>query len=181
MKKSTKYLLLTIATLTAIVVDYCTHSAHGLILLMGMSWPTTGATGNGNAAAGQYQASGTATTLLWGTNNFSTITGFLTVTSIRQRTLVAFNENLDNGDGLAAGKVLGINGFVTEIEVRDDTNQVTTALTVGQSIVIRDGGGLYPGGARGATYTGVIIEADWSAAPKTPNGRTLTVEKFMLF
>lgn len=155
--------------------------AMGLVpLLLGMAWPTTGATGNGNAAAGKYLASGTATTLLWGTNNFSNITGFLTVTKIAQKTLVAFNENLPNGDGLTAGKVLGIDGFHTDIEVRDDTNQVTAALTVGQTILIVDGGGLYPGGTRGASYTGIIVENGWDAAPKTPAGRTLTVEKFIL-
>lgn len=145
-----------------------------------MAWPTTGATGNGNAATGQYIASGTATTLLWGTNNFSSITGFLTVTRISQKPIIAFDENLPNGDGLTAGKVLGIDGFLTELEVRDDVNQVTTALTVGQRVVIKDGGGLYPGGARGTTYTGIITNGGWDTAPKTPAGRTLTIEKFIL-
>ena len=152
----------------------------GVIPLLGMAWPTTGATGNGNAAAGQYQASGTATTLLWGTNNFLNIAGFLVVTKIAQKTIVAFNENLPNGDGLTAGKVLGIDGFHTDIEVRDDTNQVVSDLRVGKRILVVDGGGLYPGGARGSSYSGIIIDNGWDAAPKTPAGRTLTVENFFL-
>jgi hypothetical protein len=64
--------------------------------------------GNGNAATGQYIASGTATTLLWGTNNFMTPTGWLTITKISQKTIVAYKEELPNGDGLTAGQVLGI-------------------------------------------------------------------------
>lgn len=144
------------------------------------TWPTTGASGAGNAGTGQYIASGNATTILWGTNNWSTITGFLTVTRISQRTLMAFETQLENGDGLTAGFVQGIDGVETDIEVRDDVNQVTTALTVGQTLLIRDGGGLYPGGARGATYTGIITKNDWEAAPKTPAGRVLTVKKFAL-
>lgn len=147
---------------------------------MAMAWPTTGATGNGNAATGQYLASGTATTLLWGTNNFSSITGFLTITKISQKTKMAFTEELPNGDGLTAGLVQGIDGFETDIEVRDDTNQNTSSLTVGQTILIRDGGGLYPGGTRGATYTAIIMDNGWDTAPKTPAGRTLKVTKFIL-
>jgi hypothetical protein len=145
-----------------------------------MQWPTTLDTGNGNAATGQYQASGTATTIRWGTNNFLNITGFLTVTKISQKTIVAYEVPLENGDGLTAGLVLGIDGVETDIEVRDDTAQVTTALTVGQTLLIKDGGGLYPGGAVGATYTGIITGNGWDTAPKTPAGRTLTVKKFIL-
>lgn len=144
------------------------------------AWPTTGATGNGNAAAGQYIASGTATTILWGTNNFMNILGFLTITKISQKTMMAFDEKLPNGDGLTAGIVQGIDGFRMEIEVRDDTTQVTTALTVGQRVLIPDGGGLVPNGARGATYSGIIADHGWDAAPKTPAGRMLSVEKFIL-
>ena len=178
MKTRTKYLLLTLAMLAAIVLDYI-HGAATTAMLA-MAWPTTGATGGGNAASGQYVANGTGTTLLWGTNNFMTITGWLTITKISQKTIVAFNENLPNGDGLTAGKIIGIDGFTTNIDVRDDVNMVTSALTVGQTITVKDGGGLYPGGARGATYTGIIVENDWETAPKTPAGRTLTVEKFIL-
>jgi hypothetical protein len=180
MKKSTKYLLLTLATLVAIVVDHFTRSAHVLFPLMGMAWPTTGAYGNGNAASGQYAASGSATTLVWGTNNFMAVTGWLTILKISQRTIVAFKEELPNGDGLTAGQVLGIDGFRTEIEVRDDTSQVVSGLQVGQRILVTDGGGLYPGGGRGAQYTGTIVENGWDTAPKTAAGRTLTVEKFIL-
>lgn len=144
------------------------------------AWPTTGATGNGNAATGQYVANGTATTLLWGTNNFASITGWLTVTKVSTRTLVAFEESLPNGDGLTAGHVLGIDGVVHDIEVRDDVNQVTSALTVGQRLAIQDGGGLVPGGTRGQSYSCIITEHDWDTAPKTPAGRKLTVKKFIL-
>ena len=144
------------------------------------AWPTTGSTGAGNAASGQYVANGTATTLLWGTNNFMTPTGWLTITKISQKTIVAYKEELPNGDGLTAGQVLGIDGFRTEIEVRDDVNQVTSALTVGQRIAVVDGGGLYPGGTRGASYSGIIVDNGWDTAPKTAAGRMLTVEKFML-
>ena len=146
-----------------------------------MAWPTTGATGNGNAAAG-YSAAGTGTTVIWGTNNFTSITGFLTVLKISQKTIVAFEEQLPNGDGLTAGYVLGIDGVETEIEVRDDSSQVTSALQVGQRIVVRDGGGLMPSGTRGNnfTYTGIITNNSWDTAPKTPAGRTLTVKNFML-
>lgn len=145
-----------------------------------MAWPTTGATGNGNAPTGQYIASGTATTILWGTNNWSSITGFLTVTKISQRTINAFKDQLPQGDGLTAGLVQGIDGLLTDIEVRDDTTQVVADLQVGKNLLIRDGGGLYPGGARGATYTGIITENGWDTAPRTPAGRVLTVEKFCL-
>lgn len=144
------------------------------------AWPTTGATGNGNAATGQYIANGTATTILWGTNNFATITGWLTVTKVSQRTIVAFEEPLPNGDGLTAGLVQGIDGILTDIEVRDDTNQVTAAITVGNRLLLQDGGGLVPGGARGATYSGIITEHGWDTAPKTAAGRVLTVKKFFL-
>ena len=94
--------------------------------------------------------------------------------------MIAYETELENGDGLTAGLVQGINGIETDIEVRDDTNQNTTALTVGNTLLIRDGGGLYPGGARNATYTGIITKNDWDAAPKTPAGRVLTVKKFAL-
>lgn len=147
---------------------------------MAMAWPTTGATGNGNAAAGQYIANGTATTILWGTNNFANITGWLTVTKIAQKEIVAFEERLPNGDGLTAGLVQGIDGMETQIEVRDDTNQVTSALQIGQRLMIIDGGGLYPGGARGASYSAIMMENSWDTAPKTAAGRTLTVTKFAL-
>ena len=154
---------------------------NGLSRQMALNaWPTTGATGNGNAAANQYIASGTATTILWGTNNFLNIAGFLTVTKISQRTIVAYEDQLPNGDGLTAGLVQGIDGIETDIEVRDDTQQNTTALTVGQTLLIKDGGGLYPNGARGATYTGIITKHDWETAPRTAAGRILTVKKFML-
>jgi len=181
LKVALQFLMVTAGIALAMLLDKTQHLAPGLILpFMGMAWPTTGATGNGNAASGQYVANGTATTLLWGTNNFMNITGWLTITKIAQKTIVAFDENLPNGDGLTAGKVQGIDGFTTEIEVRDDVNQVTSALTVGQRILVTDGGGLYPGGARGAQYSGIIKDNGWDAAPKTPAGRMLTVEKFIL-
>jgi len=182
MKKSYKYLLLTLALAAAYALDHI-HRAAGMIPLLSMAWPTTGATGNGNAATGQYVANGTATTLLWGTNNImgsGTPTGFLTITKVSQRTIVAFDENLPNGDGLTAGKVQGIDGFLMDIEVRDDVNQVTSALTVGQRIYVLDNGGLVPGGARNAQYSGIITEHDWDTAPRTPAGRRLAVQKFLL-
>jgi hypothetical protein len=154
-----------------------------------MSWnPTTGATGNGNPAAGSYNASGTATTLYWGTQATAVslgsggglISGFLTITKISQKTIVAFNEKLPNGDGLTAGQVLGIDGFQTEVEVRDDSNQPVNSLTVGQTVYVADNGGLVPGGARGAYYKARIVENGWEAAPKTPAGRTLSLENFIL-
>lgn len=145
-----------------------------------MAWPTTGATGSGNAATGQHSATGTGTTVLWGTNNFFNITGWLTVNRISQKTIVAYNDSLPNGDGLTAGKVIGIDGFSMEIEVRDDTNQVTSALTVGQRIQVQDGGGLVPGGRTGALYNAIIVDHGWDTAPKTPAGRVLTVDKFIL-
>lgn len=170
--------LLTLAMIAAFLLDWIHGSAA--TVMVAMAWPTTGSAGAGNAAAGQYIASGTGTTLLWGTNNFMTPTGWLTITKISQKTIVAFKDELPNGDGLTAGQVIGIDGFRTEIEVRDDVNQVTSALTVGQRITVVDGGGLYPGGARGASYSGIITDNGWDTAPKTPAGRTLTVEKFIL-
>lgn len=145
-----------------------------------MAWPTTSATGNGNAASGQYIANGTATTILWGTNQYAPLTGWLTVTKISMKTIVAYEEQLPNGDGLTAGLVQGIDGIQTDIEVRDDTNQITSSLTVGNRIVLQDGGGLVPGGARGATYSSIITEHGWDTAPKTAAGRMLTVKKFIL-
>jgi hypothetical protein len=182
LKVAVQFALITAGLLLAHLLDHAHQAVHGLLLpLMGMAWPTTGSTGAGNAASGQYIANGmTATTLLWGTNNFMTPTGWLTITKISQKTIVAFKEELPNGDGLTAGQVIGIDGFRTEIEVRDDMNQVTSALTVGQRITVVDGGGLYPGGARGASYSGIIADNGWDTAPKTPAGRTLTVEKFIL-
>lgn len=146
------------------------------------AWPTTGATGNGNAATGQYSATGTGTTLLWGTGNIfggSTPTGFLTVTDVKQRTLQELVK-LPNGDGLTAGTVQLIDGFAMDIEVRDDTNQVTTALVVGTRFLVLDNGGLVPGGARGAQYRGIMVEHDWNTAPKTPAGRRLAVDIYLL-
>jgi hypothetical protein len=146
------------------------------------AWPTTGSTGNGNAAVGQYIATGTGTTLLWGTNNALgafTPTGWLTITDIKQRTLTE-KIQLPNGDGLTAGTVQLIDGFAEDLEVRDDTTQVTANLTVGQRIYILDGGGLVPGGARGASYHGIIVEHDWNTAPKTPAGRKLSVDIYLL-
>ena len=146
-------------------------------------WPTTGATGAGNAATGQYVANGTGTTLLWGTNNIlgaNTPTGFLTINKISQRTIVAFKDQLPNGDGLSAGQVIAIDGFLMDIEVRDDVNQVTGTLVVGQRIYVLDNGGLVPGGTRYAQYSGIITEHDWDTAPRTPAGRRLAVEKYIL-
>lgn len=144
-----------------------------------MAWPTTGATGNGNAATGQYQANGTGTTLLWGTNNLATPTGWLTITKFSEKTLAELIK-LENGDGLTAGTVQLIDGVQYDIEVRDDTTQITSALTVGQRVAIIDGGGLVPGGTRGATYSAIITDHGWDAAPKTPAGRMLTAQKFIL-
>jgi hypothetical protein len=147
------------------------------------AWPTTGASGNGNAATGQYIANGTwATTLLWGTNNImggSTPTGFLTILDVKFRTL-AEKIPMPNGDGLTAGLVQLIDGVVMDLEVRDDTTQVTTGLTVGQRVYILDNGGLVPGGARNAQYSGIITEHDWNTAPKTAAGRRLAVDKYLL-
>lgn len=145
-----------------------------------MAWPTTGATGAGNAA-GTHLASGTGTTLLWGTANWTNITGWLTVLKISQKVDMAYEEKLPNGDGHTAGLVQGIDSLTWEIEVRDDTQMDVSALQVGKQIVVRDGAGLYPGGARGTTYTGIIMGAGWDTAPRTAAGRTLTVTKFCLF
>ena len=174
-----QFLLLTIGLGIAILLDKAHEAAHSLFLV-GMAWPTTGATGNGNAASGQYIANGTATTILWGTNNFVAFTGWLTVLKVNQKVIMAFDENLPTGDGLTAGKVQGIDGAVWEIEVRDDVNQVTTSLTPGQRLLMPDGAGLVPGGARGATYSAIIKDHSWDTAPKTAAGRMLTVEKFLL-
>ena len=165
-----------LVVLAALVALDSIYNTHGLAPLMGMAWPTTG---SGSVASG-HTASGTATTILWGTKDFSSITGFLTVTKISTKTIVAYEEQLPNGDGLTAGLVIGIDGIEVDIEVRDDVNQVVTDLQVGKTILIRDGGGLYPGGARSATYTGIITGNGWDTAPKTPAGRTLTVKKFAL-
>lgn len=146
---------------------------------MAMAWPTTGATGNGNAATGQYIANGTGTTLLWGTNNLANPTGWLTITKFTQKTLAELIK-LENGDGLTAGTVQLIDGAQWDIEVRDDTTQITSALTVGQRVSIIDGGGLVPGGTRGASYSAILTDTGWDAAPKTPAGRTLTAMKFIL-
>ena len=182
MKKFFKFSVWTVVIAAAYALDHI-HRAASLVPLLGMAWPTTGATGNGNAAAGQYVANGTGTTLLWGTNNVmgsGTPAGFLTITKISQRTIMAFDENLPNGDGLTAGKVQGIDGFLVDIEVRDDVNQVTSALTVGQRLLVLDNGGLVPGGARGAQYSAIMTENDWDAAPRTPAGRRLAAQKFLL-
>src|ERR1700676_1388141 len=155
MKKLYRYLFLTALLAAAALLDHL-HKMSGLLPLLGMAWPTTGATGGGNAAAGQYIASGTGTTLIWGTNNIlpnQAAMNFLTITKISQRTIMAFDENLPNGDGLTAGKVQGIDGFLMDIEVRDDYNKVTSALTVGQRITVEDNGGLVPGGSRYAQYS----------------------------
>jgi hypothetical protein len=179
-------LFVMLALILLVVVAIHPHATSflaigGVIPLLGMAWPTTSTTGNGNAAVGQYQALGTGTSLLWGTNNFvpsGDVAGFLTVTKITQKPIIAFNENLPNGDGLTAGKVIGLDGIHTEIEVRDDINQPVALLTIGKWIWIQDGGGLF--GTRYAKYKGIIVDAGWDAAPKTPAGRTLTLESFVL-
>ncbi len=182
MKKSYKFLMMTALLGIAYALDHI-HRAAGLIPLLSMAWPTTGATGNGNAATGQYVANGTGTTLLWGTNGIlpnQSAQNFLTVTKLSERTIVAFKENLPNGDGLTAGQVIGIDGILVDIEVRDDVNQNTSSIVVGTRIYIYDNGGLVPGGARGAQYSGIITAHDWDAAPRTPAGRRLAVEKYLL-
>jgi len=142
-----------------------------------MAWPTTG---NGSTASG-YIASGTASTILWGTKDFSTITGWLTVLKVSQKTIVAFEEHLPNGDGLTAGLVQGIDGVVWDVEVRDDVNQIVSDLQVGKRLYLRDGGGLIPGNTnRLQTYLCIITENGWDTAPKTAAGRTLTLKKFSL-
>jgi len=182
MKKSYKYLLLTLALAAAYALDHI-HRAAGLIPFLAMSWnPTTGATGAGNVAAGQYNATGTATTLLWGTSYLwagAPPTGWLTITDFKQRTKTELTE-LMNGDGLTAGTVQLIDGFIADVEVRDDINQVTSALTSGQRIYIYDAGGLVPGGARGSQYRGIIGDHDWNTAPKTPAGRRLSIHVYLL-
>jgi len=110
----------------------------------------------------------------------SAIAGFLTITKISQKPIIAFDVNLENGNGHVAGKVLGIDGFKMEIEVRDDTDQPTNLLTVGNRITVYDYAGQAPGGNRNASYSAIISDCGWDAAPKTPAGRTLTVEKFLL-
>ena len=146
---------------------------------MDANWPRTGA---GSISSG-YIASGTATTLLWGTKGFTAIAGFLTVNKVSQRTLVAFEEGQPNGDGLTAGYVQGIDGAEWDIDVRDDTAQVTSALVVGATILVRDGAGLISGRNGSAStvgYTGIITRHDWESAPKTAAGRQLTVKNFRL-
>jgi hypothetical protein len=156
--------------------------AMGLVpLLLGMAWPTTGATGGDNVAAGSYSAYGSGTTILWGTNNFiptTDISGFLTVTKASQKTLIAADENLPNGDGATAGKVIIVDGMETDIEVRDDINQPVANLQVGKWILIQDGAGML--GTRYAKYKAIIIDHGWDSAPKTPAGRTLKCQAFLL-
>ncbi len=146
------------------------------------AWPTTGPTGNGNVSTGQYVATGTGTTLIWGTTGMMGSpppTGFLTINSIKQRTITELTK-LPNGDGLTAGTVQLIDGMTTNVEVRDDETQVTTALTVGSRVYVIDNGGLVPGGARGAQYRGIMVEHDWDSAPKTPAGRVLAIDVYLL-
>ena len=142
-----------------------------------MAWPTTG---SGSVATG-HVAVGTATTILWGTKDFSTITGWLTVLRVSEKTMVAYEEQLPNGDGLTAGLVQGIDGVEWDVEVRDDTTQVPTDLQVGKKLYLRDGGGLVPGNSnRNNIYLCIITANGWDTAPKTAAGRTLTLKKFSL-
>jgi hypothetical protein len=143
-----------------------------------MAWPATGAT-----PATGVAATGVATTMLWGTEDLSAITGFAVITSARQQTLVAFEEEVSNGTGLTAGHIIAKNGAQWELEVKDDTRQVMTNLRVGQTVLVRDGAGLLGGRAGSYTtsnYTGIITGHDWNTAPKTSAGRTITVKNFTL-
>jgi hypothetical protein len=184
LKVAVQFALITAGLLLAHLLDHAHDAFHGMLLPFLGSWnPTTGATGAGNVAAGQYAATGQATTILWGTNtnsiwNGSPPTGWLTITKFSQKTTSELIE-LPNGDGIIVGTVQLIQGFIADVEVRDDTTQVTTALTTGQRIYVYDNAGLVPGGARGAQYRGIIGEHSWDTAPKTPAGRILQIHVYL--
>jgi hypothetical protein len=137
-----------------------------------MSWPTTGA---GSLASG-YMAQG-VTTIRWGTNGVSSVTGFLVVVRASQRNLVE-NIKLPNGDGVSATRVQLVDGVEWDIVVRDDTTQVPSGLRIGQTIAIKDMAGHL--GTVGLDYVGRVIGHNYEAAVKQPGERTLTVENLLL-
>lgn len=143
-----------------------------------MSWPTTGA---GSLATG-YLATGTATTVRWGTDevvktvNGTTVTSFAVVNRITQRNLVN-NIKLPQGDGLTAGRVQLVDGVQWDLSLRDDTN-ITNRPKVGTAVTLVDMGGLID--AVGEVYTATVVETAYEASVGGPGEITLTVENLLL-
>lgn len=143
-----------------------------------MSWPTTGA---GSLATG-YIATGTATTLRWGTDevvktvNGTSVASFAVVNRITQRNLVN-NIKLPNGDGLTGGRVQLIDGVQWDISLRDDT-QITNRPKVGTTVTIVDMGGLID--QVGEVYNATVVETAYEASVGQPGELNITVENLTL-
>lgn len=146
-----------------------------------MAWPTTGA---GDISTG-YAAQG-VTTIRWGAKELLNKVGTQSLDGVTVGIVTRFNERslvnvhkLPNGDGLTVTRVQLLDGVQWDITVRDDTT-ITTRPTIGQTVVVVDGGGLVPGGTPGSKYTARVVENGYETAPGQPGEFTVTVEALTL-
>lgn len=132
-----------------------------------MAWPPIPNVTPGLLAQG-------VTTLYWGTEE---LWEYATVLRFNQRELVD-NIKLPQGVGLTATRMQIHDGVVWDISLRDDSRM--TRPTAGTKVTVIDAGGLYPGGNRGAVYSGRVVESSTDVSPKNPMERTISVEKLRL-
>lgn len=140
-----------------------------------MAWPSSQSSG--------YTATGN-TTIRWGTDGLLTSpapstgvngTGFYVVTKFSQKQLVEAIK-LPNGTGITTTRILLVDGTDWNITVRDESTM--SPPLIGGTVTIVDAGGLISS-AR-ASYSAVIIDNNYEAAPKQAGERTITVERLRL-
>ena len=159
-----------------------------------MAWPTQGTAwaGTTQTLAIGVVASGTATTMRWGSAGVVTHTGattnsagtgtavasFLVVTRISQRRK---KEDLqyDNGDGVQSGRMQIFHGVEWDVTIREDTRMGIP--TEGTYVTIYDianhlGGTL----TTPIAYAAYVLTCDVDTAPKQPGERVLKLERIKL-
>ena len=147
-----------------------------------MAWPRTGV----GTIQGGTVASGCATYMRWGTQD--ALPDFphyivLRINESRKGEVMQF----DNGDGVQCGRMQIFHGVVWEVTVRDSYEY--KAPVEGTLVRIVDmaglvdaiyGNGTVPGTGPAPVYQARAINGSYSATPKAPGERTLTLERIKL-